>query len=119
MGYCIVLVEHDFLIPNDKIEKALEKVNNELIDGNDYEDIKRAFEKYGRWKMKKTSEGLEIDYFNGEKYGWGEKEILDTVAEYVEDESYVVMAGRHDGDKWRYYFEDGKMEEQQAQTSWG
>lgn len=120
MGYCITLVEHDFLIPSENIDKALEKINNKLIDGNDYKDIKQAFKKYGRWEMKETEKGLTIDYFSGEKYGWGEEKILDTVAEYVEDESFVTMAGTHDGERWRYYFKNGEMKEQTPQkTEWG
>lgn len=117
MGYRINFSNADFTIQNP--EDALTTVNNEY--GEDYSSLVEALDKTGRWQAdERTSEPKEliITGFNGQKSGFGEEEILQVIAPYCQNGSYIEMTGEM-GEKWRWIVQDDEIREITPEIEWG
>jgi len=55
--------------------------------------------------------------FEWEKYTSCEKDLFQALAPYVVGGSYVEWRGE-DGERWRFVFSNGKMEEKRAKLVW-
>ena len=55
--------------------------------------------------------------FNGEKRSWCEEDVLNAIAPFVEEGSYIEMQGE-DGDRWHWIFHKGGVEEKYARLVW-
>lgn len=97
MGYCIDQIDNDFFIPNSVVCNIPE-LNN--------------------WEFRYDEDGnINTIYLTGEKLDWGEKEELESIAQYVKPGSYVEINGE-DGSRWRWIFEDGKVVEKEAKITY-
>ena len=120
MGYCIELIDRNFKIKKENAQNALNSLkeyckihqNLKWVNSNTvlYSDtIEEAFDEI-RYVLVVNEEGdYEIDYFVGEKYG-DCVSIFSSMAEYVEDDSYVDFEGE-DGVKFRFLVSGGECKE--------
>ena len=131
MGYSIFILETNFCVTKENTDLVLAalkrlcqsqrivSLNNETFAAANQdlafvknESVVNASDIYDalsevRWSPHLDDEGnIENLEFTGEKLG-DEQLLFDAIAEYVEDNSYVVVAG-DDGKVWRWRFEDGK-----------
>lgn len=131
MGYCIEMIDSNFVIKKENFNVALEDLKKAFIPENMtcYDYING--EKYPRFRWVNTDvvinsktlgEALsEIRYkpsydekgniinveFTGEKYG-DEDIFFSSIAKYVEPKSYIKFVGEDD-DEWTWLFNDGKV----------
>ena len=129
MGYFMNQREANFTIKKEYVDKAW----NALIELLSKEDItlswidnqevlnSTSFEKAMsecRWNIEVNEQGdYDSIYFNGEKYGGDEEVILEVIAPYVEDGSYIQKQGE-EGEQWRWIFDEGKVIEKCATLIW-
>jgi hypothetical protein len=70
-----------------------------------------------RYGISRDSDGNINDvYFDGEKLGSDDK-ILDTIAPFVEKDSYIQMLGE-DGSIWRWVFDGENVDEISPKIDW-
>lgn len=119
MGYYMYLMKSKFKMKENSEEKALEALkelarkdiyldwiyNEEIKNASTFNEAMRAC----RWEVVEQYDSI---CFNGEKYG-SDDLIFNTIALYVEDDSYIQMQGE-DGLIWRWIFKDGQCIERQA-----
>ena len=131
MGYSIFILETNFRVTKENTDLVLValkrlcqsqrivSLNNETFAAANQdlafvknESVVNASDIYDalsgvRWSPHLDDEGnIENLEFTGEKLG-DEQLLFDAIAEYVEDSSYIVVAG-DEGKVWRWRFEDGK-----------
>lgn len=133
MGYCIEMIESDFVVRKDNFGKALESLKSvfvpenmtckDYVSGKEYPhfswvDTKTVIEsntleeamKEIRYNPMYNADGdiygLE---FTGEKYG-DEEVFFNALAPYVEYNSQLSFEGE-DGATWKWIFKDGKVEQ--------
>jgi len=127
MGYCIESNEIRFVIKKENanfVLKALKdfvKTKEKLmwVDIDtilDCETIEEAFEEIRYPLVENTNGDYKIDYFSGEKLG-DDLEIFNSIAPYVEEDSYIEMSGEDDN-LWRWVFKNGKCEEIYPTITW-
>ena len=140
MGYYIEQMEANFKMKKENTDKALEALKSVFVPENmhsyDYIDgvkhphfawidTKAVLESQTfedamgecRWDLDGTETEFDSIYFNGEKYGGDEEIILNAIASYVEDGSYIQMLDE-DGEQWRWVFSNGKVVEKYAKIIW-
>lgn len=123
MGYYMNQIDSKFLIKKENVQKAwnslVESVKkqsskpncywigaDEIIKAKTFED---AMEK-AHWDLESDrDENVNSIYFNREKYSGYEIVILDSIAPYVENGSYIIMQGE-DGCVWQWKFKNGEVE---------
>lgn len=131
MGYYMEQVGSNFTIKKENIQKAwdslveLFKIEKKSIHDSggyhyswiDTESVlnARTFEEAmseSRWDVEINPLDGDIIgiYFNGEKYGGDETIILGSIAQYVENGSYIIMQGE-EGERWKWKFVNGEVEE--------
>lgn len=140
MGYYMELVEASFYIKKADVPKALAAVKNLATQthrgsGGTYANGKHT--SHFAWvtteelanapTLDKAIEawGWEIGYDKGNVYSItfernkiGDEEVLfETLAPFVRDGSFIHMNGE-DGNQWRWYFRNGKLEEQSMVPDW-
>lgn len=132
MGYCIEQTESKFKILAKNIPSVvaeIKKLNDKpgYIGGfKDYSWVTRTDPSVNdisilmddwRWCVDIDSNG-DIDdiTFGGEKLG-DDVLFLNTIAPFVESESYITMSGE-DNYLWRWIFKDGKMKEITPKVTW-
>jgi hypothetical protein len=133
MGYRMEQRETSFRIPAGKLPKAAVAIRKlhggetitdssgrhfSWVDHNfhtltDPKDVFRAW----RWDIFLDNEGnVDGIEFCGEKLG-DDLVMFEAIAPHVEPESYIVMHGE-DGYIWRWYFNNGKVDEQDGHITW-
>mgnify|MGYP005608626271 CR=1 FL=1 len=131
MGYYIDQVDSNFTIKKENIQKAWDSLielfkieKKSILDSSGYHyswiDTKsvldaKTFEDAmdeARWSVEINPLNGDIDdiCFNGEKYGGDETIILSSIAQYVENGSYIIMQGE-EGERWKWKFVNGEIEE--------
>jgi hypothetical protein len=131
MGYNIFILETDFRVTNENTDLVLAAVKRlcqtqRIVSLNDKtfasanqnlafvknESVVNASNIYDalselRWSPHLDDEdNIENLEFTGEKLG-DEQLLFDVIAAFVEDNSYIVVAG-DDGKVWRWRFDGGK-----------
>lgn len=131
MGYYVRNGFTDISIPKEKEQEALDVLKNLVKEHElswictdivlDSENLVEALREM-RYECGYSDspydnkEYIVIDYFSGEK--WGDDEsIFIALAPFIADEGSIEFTGEDDS-KWRYYFKDGKLKEQYAETIW-
>lgn len=122
MGYYIDVQDYHFNLKADskEKEKALKTLKRAGKNGFDWvrgEELAKA---------KTLEEALyicnwvvdepDVIFFEGEKLG-SEKQIFSSIANAVEDGSYIVFHGE-DGEVWKWVFTDGQLEEYIPEYTW-
>jgi hypothetical protein len=69
-----------------------------------------------RFECSENEEGLDIEYFTGEKWSSDEPLFFEAIAPFVKN-GEIACTGE-DGEKWRYLFENGDVKEQYAVITW-
>lgn len=128
MGYCMSQSGQFFRIKNENLNKAFEALkvlfdtphrfrwinnNSEIRNAGSFKETMRRL----GWNIRFDISTGDVDYimFEGEKAGEEEK-FFGAIAPYVENESYIEMHGE-DGGIWRWFFKNGKVEEQHAKVT--
>lgn len=127
MGYVVEIYEENFNIMCKNKEKALKNIidimndnnhspNNKSfkwlngVDHNNWHCLEHAMEEW-RLPVSVDSDGNICSIsFRGEKLG-DEYKLFDTIAEYVTDNSYIIMGGSYDESRWCYLFNNNTVEE--------
>lgn len=128
MGYCVNQLDADFKIKRENFGKVISAVKDLLskekqlgwvtvsnvLQACKKKDIEGMFSELGfNIVIDDALEGdIEGIMFTGEKLGEEEK-ILNSIAKYVEDGSFIEMQGE-DGGMWRWIFKNGKMKDVSA-----
>lgn len=116
MGYCIDLTEYDFKIKKENADKVLKVLQvymktherpmwvtpKNVIEANNIQD---AFEEIRYSLITDENGDYILNDFYGEKLG-DDKDILNSIAQYVVPDSFIEFEGE-DGDDLRLEF-DGK-----------
>ena len=121
MGYYVSFIEAHFIIKKKNFDPCLQTIKG--IDkgawvkdpekDNDLVSILDAW----RWKADLDDKGnINNLWFEGEKLG-DEDTLFLTIAPYVESGCYVEMSGEENA-RWRWTFNNGKMEEVSADICW-
>src|SRR3989304_4024719 len=116
MGYCIRLVDYDFILAAAEKQAALlamKAMPNISYSWVDFDDVKRA--KTLEEAMYAWSYRAEVDKggnivgveFCAEKMG-DEEEMFKAIAPFVKDGSYLEFTGEDDA-RWRWKFVNGVM----------
>lgn len=129
MGYYMNQREANFTIKKEYVDKAWQALkdlfikrdtslswidNQDVLDSKSFEEIMSVC----RWNIEINEQGdYDSIYFNGEKYGGDEEVVLEAIAPYVENGSYIQMQGE-EGEQWRWIFDDGKVIEKYATLIW-
>jgi len=133
MGYCMHLQDADFHIRKENLSEALRGLKEVAGKGNPdnrnttwaWVDMRQLGEattlgdamRACRWDLDFAEDGKVCGInFEGEKLG-DDAQLFDALAPWVEDKSYVQMAGE-DGELWRWTFDNGQMKEIDATISW-
>lgn len=129
MGYYMNQREANFTIKKENVDKAW-NVLKELFSKDDTslswidnQDVlnSKSFEQAMsecRWDIEINEQGdYDSIYFNGEKYGGDEEAVLEIIAPYVENDSYIQMQGE-EGEQWRWIFDNGEVIEKYATLIW-
>jgi hypothetical protein len=131
MGYCISLEIDNMLIPKENEQKALDAINALMAKknktfgahyswvnppaGGSFKSLVEALDEW-RYHAVDSTDGIVIDYFNGEKLG--DCAVLWTaLQELVNPEGEIYCTGE-DGDKWKWTFKDGKFKETRGRIVW-
>ena len=133
MGYTFQVLQSDWLIPKENIEKAYlalrELIGHETIN-KDYvpnlqakphfsfvnpEEFETAPDlvsalKAWRYEVFEDEEGLSDPYLIGDKRSLGDDELLFSVlAPYVQNHSFIELIGLDDVKFWRWNFINGEL----------
>lgn len=116
MGYNVTLTDSKFFIA-DEDKRAAFKALKERFTFKEARCLEEALEAFSY-----TPEVDEEDNIVGidrwcEKLGYDEDEMFSIIAPFVKSGSYIEMLGE-DGERWRWIFNDGTVEEKQAKTIW-
>lgn len=129
MGYYMNQIEANFTIKKEYVDKAYNALKELFSKGdtslawinNKVASNSKSFTEIMlkcRWQVESNEEGdYDTIYFNGEKCGGDEEVVLDTIAPYVENDSYIQMQGE-DGEQWRWVFNNGEVIEKHAKLIW-
>lgn len=132
MGYCIDQTDSEFLIKESNVKSALKALKELARDFDMGAEKQRYSQRFGDVKWPHLSQALEaLDFDNEfnddgdcisiryscEKSG-DEETILKRLAPFVEDGCFIEFCGE-DGEKWRYFFSQGKLWTQLPEISWG
>jgi len=100
MGYCASMYKSSFHVKTEYTGRVIKKLEN-----------------YG-YTAELDDDGniIRLD-FNRDKIAYDEDTMFQAIAPYVEDGSFIEMAGE-DGDRWRWVFKDGKCKEVRAKVTW-
>lgn len=129
MGYFMNQREANFTIKKEYVDKAWNVLkdlfskedtslswidNQDVLKSKSFEEAMSAC----RWNIEINERGdYDSIYFNGEKYGGDEEAVLEIIAPYVENDSYIQMQGE-EGEQWRWIFDNGKVVEKHATLIW-
>jgi hypothetical protein len=135
MGYYIRVTDSKFFIPKEQQEAAFVAIKNlvgreTIKDASGYhfsyvktQDFLKAENlhdalKAWRWKVYFNPNGdIDSIAFHGEK--WGDERILfETLAPFIENDSFIEFYGQDDGKSWRFVFEDGKLRKKYPEVIW-
>ena len=126
MGYCMWQEQASFTIKNENKEAALlalkELANTNELSWTDNSSViksKSLSEALNecRWGMDENEEGdIVYIFFDGEKYG-SEDIIFNTIAPYVEQDSFIEMRGE-EGELWRWVFDGETVEQIYPKVIW-
>lgn len=121
MGYCVEMKECEFFIKKENIDKAFNTLREYAKTKIENKERLSWIDLHGVAYSETLTEALECCDFdilyndNGDVYDvdWiseklGDHDvILDVIAPYIEDGSYLQMYGE-DGDTWRWVIKDNK-----------
>lgn len=109
MGYLVNSTDVDWTIPATKFYRAYEAIRylrshprlsiQEILIGIIGDHFESSIDDEGN---------LRLAFFNGEKAGWGEEELLEALAPLSTPGSYVVWRGEDDS-MWRNIVIDGEL----------
>lgn len=127
MGYCIDMIDRDFIIKRENKEKALSllkqfcELNTNISWVNNQDVVNAKTLKYAmeecRYDLEEDGEGNVVDImFRGAKLGDDEL-IFTAIASCIENNSFIQMRGE-DGGMWRWVFKDGICKEINAKIVW-
>lgn len=129
MGYNISSKDCKFLLKNENEEKAFESLKEFAISDKikqlrwiqesdilDAENFEEAMENCCFDVYRDTKDGFGRIRFNAEYYDKYDL-LLEAISPYVEDGSYIEMFGE-DGNMWRWYFNNGKLETKYPKIIW-
>ena len=132
MGYCVSMEISGVIIPHEKVAECLAVINdlNTSANKNQFSWVSYPEDKFKT--LRKAIEGWRyvgdfnedghfvIEYFEGEKCG--DDEILyEAIAPFIDNGTEhpgLITCRGEDGEQWRYAFENGKVENQQAKIIW-
>jgi len=134
MGYCMQLIECDFVISHENKKKALMAIKN-LVGSESIHDASGAHFSWvttsdflnaetledaldvWRWEADTDEEGNIVDIsFIGEKLG-DDETLFKSIARFVNPGCYIQMEGE-DGTLWRWVFDGANCKEVVAKVSW-
>ena len=129
MGYCMSQVKDKFTMTRENVAKALEKAREMTRDekflcefglGSGNAPDTGSLEEFMDclcWEIRTEDGAVTGIDFVGEKRGWGEDELFELLAPFVEEDSYIEMRGE-DGDAWRWVFKRGKVFTVEPTVTW-
>ena len=128
MGYHMSLTDQNFFIDKKHIQTIVDKVkeNAEKFQGaysqavDDAKRVENLDDALGMGHFAPDiDEGGNINYldFVGEKKGWGEEELFEIIAPYVQKDSFLQFSGE-DGALWRYVFDGKTVREIEPEIIW-
>ena len=100
MGYCASMSKSSFHVRRKYTGIVIKKLEN-----------------YGYTAELDDDGNIICLYFNGDKIAHDEDTMFQAIAPYVEDGSFIEMAGEN-GDRWRWVFKDGRCEEFRPKVTW-
>lgn len=120
MGYSIYSTENSVRIPQEHAQKAFEASRRWFRD-EDYteevaclDDIAMFFGYRATYDPVRFS--IDVAY-EGEKYDESALGFLESIAEYIEDGSYIEFVGEQ-GDNWRWVIKGGHAKEITSVKTW-
>lgn len=126
MGYVIEIYEENFNIMCKNKEKALESIID-LMNDNNHSPKNKSFRwlngvDHNNWHclehaLSEWRLPVSVDVnghicgisFYGDKEG-DELKLFKAIAEYVDNDSYIIMGGSHDQVRWCYLFKNSDVE---------
>lgn len=126
MGCCMSMAECHFMIRHDKQNEALKALkelsknrrlrwaSTDIIQNARH--LEEAFEEIRFEACFDDFNNINDLDFTGEKLG-DETEIFNSIAPFVEDNSYIEMYGE-DGDRWRWVFKNGECKWVNPEIKW-
>ena len=124
MGYCMYSEESTFEIKEENLDPAFkhckkmlvkENVKYAWVDNQTLRDSKNLFEFLEECRWCYDLEDKTIGFI-GEKYG-NEEILFNTLAPFVEDNSYIKMVGE-DGGLWKWIFKNGECKKIEPKIIW-
>lgn len=117
MGYCVSIAIEDVVIPSENYD-ACEKAVLEALKFNPKMSLIEVFEKM-RFEVieERDSGNLRLRSFWGEKLGYSDELLWETIAPFVRDEGTVTYHGE-DGESWAYKFKNGKLIHGTFELTW-
>jgi len=127
MGYYIFQEDSKFHVDNKHVNDLVRAVHRLCLDDNNcsyymsdditsVNDVVEIFRLFS-WGIDQNETGDIVDInFEGEKSG-GDREFLETIAQFVKDNSYIQMRGE-DHEQWRWSFSNGQMTERTPTVTW-
>jgi hypothetical protein len=127
MGYYVSMEISNVKIAKDNAKECLDRINNMIKEHpNGFfgwvsypeggcKSLKEAVRMW-RFECSENEEGLDIEYFTGEKWSSDEPLFFEAIAPFVKN-GEIACTGE-DGEKWRYLFENGDVKEQYAVITW-
>jgi hypothetical protein len=126
MGYCVSLSECNFMIKAENQSKALVALKELFKDKHLMGVASHTIQKCRHLEVALEEIGYEATFdddghivnleFLCEKLS-DELEVFNSIAPYVEENSYIEMYGEYGG-MWRYIFIDGECKEIHPTISW-
>ena len=135
MGYYINIVDHDVVIPTDRMASALHELkamamNKDKMGGGGFTGVGEPVEQWFSWvdmqqlanaetlieafdawryDFVKYNDGVVLENFEGEKLG-DDAFLWETLAPFIKDGGFMEVHGE-DQYYWRWKFNDGKFRE--------
>jgi len=135
MGYYINVVDHDVVIPTDRMASALHElkamaIHKNKMGGGGFTGVGKPVEQWFSWvdmqqlanaetlvealeawryNFVNSNDGVVFEYFEGEKLG-DDAFLWETLAPFINDGGFIEVHGE-DHYFWRWKFNDGKFQE--------
>jgi hypothetical protein len=126
MSYSVTQGESSFYIKEQDVKGALKALKDHIKLSQRYQHgsvatkwphISLALKDLGFQTEYNEDGDLIKIYYESEK-SWGEQDLLKCLAPFVQNKSFVEFLGE-DGERWRYWFNEGKLWVQHPEISWG
>lgn len=120
MGYSIYSTENSVKIPQERAQKAFEASLRWFRDEDYTEEVACLDDIATFFGCRATYDPVQLAIdvaYESEKYDESALDFLESIAQYVEDGSYIEFVGEQ-GDNWRWVIKDGHAEEISSVEIW-